>query len=228
MHYERIILDMESQRDFFSPGGSCFTPDNLSAGHNIRRLFKWARRRGIPVLSTMLRLRPGSRGPMAEAPHCIEGTNGAKRISRTLLNRYIDFGVRASTDLPGDIFEQFQQVIVEKRCTNIFDHPRLERLVTELSAETFIMCGAGSAQGIVQAVVGLRHRKFEIVLAADAIVDLDDPDAEMAWMRMLAKGAVPLAVDEIIAPERSPGPLLRRYHRRGYRFRDGAMTTESP
>ncbi len=116
-------------------------------------------------------------------------------------------------------------MIVEKRDTNILKHVRAERLLTELAAEEFVICGAGSAHGIAQAVVGLRHRGFDIVLAADAILDLDDADAEMAWLRMLAKNAVPLATREIVAPPRARRRARGRFSRRPFRFRDGAMTT---
>ena len=80
MHHSKVMLDIELQRDFFSPGGACFSEHSLPAGRNVRRLFRWARRRGIPVLSTMLRLRGGRSGPLAAVPHCIEGTPGEKRI----------------------------------------------------------------------------------------------------------------------------------------------------
>lgn len=221
MHHSKVMLDIELQRDFFSPGGTCFSGHSLPAGRNVRRLFRWARRRGIPVLSTMLRLRPARPGPLASVPHCIEGTPGEKRISGTLLARHIDLGIRNSTDLPPEIFERYQQVIFEKRHTDIFRHAGAERLLTELRADTFVICGAGSAHGIVQAVLGLRHRRYKVVLAADAILDLDDPDAEMAWLRMLAKLAIPLTTDEILAACRRPrGP------RGGWRSRprDRAMT----
>ncbi len=48
----------------------------------------------------------GRPGPLARVPHCVEGTNGEKRISGALLSRHIDLGLRNSTDLPEDIFER--------------------------------------------------------------------------------------------------------------------------
>ncbi len=207
MRYKRILMDIEVQRDFFSPGGSCLSPNSLQAARNIRRLFVWARRSRVPVLSTVLRCRRGRRGPLAPVPHCLEGSNGEKRISGTVLPNCVDLGISHSTDLPEDIFRLHQQVVIEKRQTDVFQHPRAERLLTQLDAGTFIVCGAGSARGIVEAVIGLRQRGFGVVLAADAIVDVGDPDAEMAWLRMLAKGAVPLSTDEIISPpQRLAGP----------------------
>jgi nicotinamidase-related amidase len=202
MRFERLLLDIEVQQDFFSLGGSCFTRQSLEAGRNIRRLFAWARRRGIPVMSTVLRVRPERKGPLAPVPHCVEGTPGERRLAGTVLPRFIDLGMRGTTDLPSDLFCRYQQVVFEKRFTDIFAHARAERLLTELQAGTFVVCGAGSARGVVEAVVGLRQRRFKVILAADAILDLGDPLAEMAWLRMLAKGAVPLATSEIVAPPR--------------------------
>lgn len=211
MRYEKVLLDVETQRDFFSPGGACYTPAAVEAARNIRRLFAWARRDNLPVISTVLRLKPGRKGPLGPAPHCIEDTAGEKRVNGTLLRRYVDMGIRNTTDLPDDLFRRCQQVIFEKRFTDIFVHVRAERLLTELQADTFVVCGAGSAHGIVEAVVGLRSRGCKVVLATDAILDLDDPQAKMAWLRMLAKGAVPLTTDEVVAQARHVRPAARHF-----------------
>ena len=204
MKYPRVLFDVEVQNDFFCPGGSCYKPAATEAARNVRRLFAWARAEKIPVMSIVLRQREGRRGPLAAVPHCIENTNGEKRPNGTVLRNYIDLGMRGSTDLPGDIFSHYQHVIFERRLTDIFQHPRAERLLTEIQVDTFIVCGAGSARGIVEAVIGLRQRNFKVILAADAILDLDDPRAEMAWLRMLAKSAVPLSTAEVIAGAQAP------------------------
>ncbi len=207
MRYERILLDVDVQRDFFVAGGSCYQPEATEAAKNIRRLFAWARKRQTPVLSTVVRVKDGRKSPLSDTPHCIEGSDGEKRISGTLMRRYVDMGMRGSTDLPDDIFQVYQQVIIEQRSTDIFQHVRAERLLSELQVDTFVVCGAGSAGGVAEAVIGLRQRNFKVILAADAILDLGDPRAEMAWLRMLAKGAVPLSTAEIIMAEQQKRPV---------------------
>ncbi len=199
MRYERILMDISAQRDFFSPGGSCYVPSALAAARNIRSLFTWARKQRIPVMSMVLRCRRGEIGPLADVPHSIEGTDGEKRIYGTVLRSCIDLGMRNVTDLPKNIFDRHRQVIFEMRGTDVFSHSRTERLLTELEVETFVVCGAGSAHGIVEAVVGLRMRGKKIILADDAILDLDDPKAHYAWLRMLAKGSVPMSTEDIVA-----------------------------
>jgi nicotinamidase-related amidase len=198
MRIDKVLLDIEVQRDFFAPGGSLYTPQAAQAARNVRRLFAWARKEHVPVLSCVLRQRAGHRGALADTPHCVEGTEGEKRLGGTLMRRCIDMGMRGSTDLPLDIFRDYQQVIFERRITDIFRHARAERLLTELPVDTYIVCGAGAAAGIAEAVIGLRQRNIHVLLAADAILDLNDPRAEMAWLRMSAKGAVPLSTAEII------------------------------
>lgn len=208
MKYDRMLVDIEVQADFFVPGGSCYSREHTSAAKNVYRLFDWARKEGIPVLSTLLRVRPRERGPLSPHPHCIEGTEGERKLPRTILPRSIDFGLRNTTDLPPDLYDQFQQVIIEKRDTDLFSHARAERLITELGDVTYILCGAGVAKGLQQAAVGLRSRNHSVVLAEDAILDLDDPLAEMARLRMDAKGVVFAPTSEIIAPR--PEPKRRR------------------
>lgn len=210
MFYERILLDIETQQDFFDPGGSCYTRRSGGAGSRIYRLFHWVRRNEIPVLSTVLRVRKGERGPLSDIPHCVEGTEGEQKMAGTVLLTRINLGLRNTTDLPRDIFETYQQVIVEKRNTDLFAHARLERLITELDAGTFIICGAGVARGIVQSAIGLRDRGFSVILAADAVAYIDDPLNKMAYLRMEAKGVVFAPIKEIITP---------RVVRRAARFR---------
>lgn len=201
METTRILLDIETQRDFFLPGGSCYSRAGAEAAKRIYGLFHWARANDIPVLSTVLRVRRQDIGPLADSPHCVEGSQGERKLHGTVLPRRINLGLRNTTDLPRDIFRDYQQVIVEKRNTDIFAHARLERLITELPMATFIICGAGVAKGIFQAAVGLRSRGFGVIVACDAVLDLDDKFAPMARMRMEAKGAVFAWTSEIIAPK---------------------------
>ncbi len=198
MWSDRMLLDIEIQRDFFSPGGSCFDRSHLPAARNVRRLFAWARRQRVPTISTMLRVRRGEIGPLAPVPHCVDGSNGEKRISGALLARHVDFGIRNVTDLPEDIFDCQQQVIFEKRHTDILRHARAERLLTRVQGGTFVVFGAGAAGGVVEAVVGLIFRGFKVQIVTDAVLNLGSAGAEHAWLRMLAKGAKPMTTDEIV------------------------------
>ncbi|MCE5325751.1 MAG: cysteine hydrolase [Planctomycetaceae bacterium] len=209
MRYDRIIMDVQSQDDFFSSSGACYIPAAAVARRNIAALFRWARQDDIPVISTVLRVHPHRIGPMADVPHCVDGTDGEDKLAETILPRRTNFGLRNTTDLPGSIFETVQQVIFEMRFTDIFKHERAERLLTELNVGTFILCGAGLSQGIQQAAVGLRSRGFAVVLARDAVVALPGPGLEMALKQIQAKGVIFAPTSEIILthPVRRHQPL---------------------
>lgn len=198
--YERVLLDVETQQDFFAPGGSCYSPGAAEPLKNIYRLFDWAKRESVPVVSTVLRVRVNDRGPLAKTPHCLDGSVGEQKMARTILPMRVNMGLLNTTDLPNDIFEHYQQIIFEKRDTDIFAHARAERMITELPLTTFVICGAGVARSIAQAAIGLRTRGFSVILAEDAAIDLGDPMAAMARMRMEAKGVVFAKTSDLILP----------------------------
>ena len=85
MTYQRILLDMNTQSDFFDPDGSCFSPAAEGVRLNVYRLFLWAKAHRVPVISTVLRVRRGERSPLAGTPHCIEGSRGETKVRETLL-----------------------------------------------------------------------------------------------------------------------------------------------
>lgn len=210
MVVDRILLDIETQQDFFDPSGTCYTRKARKVASNIRRLFHWAKKNAIPVVSTVLRVRKGERGPLSELPHCIDDSEGEQKMRGTALPARINLGLRNTTDLPREIFDRYQQVIFEKRHTDIFLHARAERLITELDSATFIICGAGVARGIVEAAVGLRKRHFSVICASDAVLDLDEAMSEMAYLRMMAKGVIFAPTKEIITPQLRRRPMRLR------------------
>ena len=206
---ELILLDVETQRDFFVPGGACYTSQAEPVRANVYSLIEWAKQAKCPVLSTVLRVGAHQVGPMADVPHCVEDTTGEKKLTRTVLRSHIDLGMRNTTDLPGDLLGSYQQVIFEKRDVDIFQHHRAERLLSELPETTFVICGAGISCGIVSAAIGLRTRGFPVVLATDASLAIDPLRSPMAYRRMHAKGVLFVRTQDIIAPPQKPDHLTR-------------------
>ncbi|MCY2926752.1 MAG: isochorismatase family protein [Planctomycetota bacterium] len=200
MKRRRILLEMELQRDLFAPGGSCYRKDSSTVAQNIYDLVRWAMDDAIPVISTLLRVPFGRRGPLSDVPHCVDGTPGEHQLVRTLLPGRINLGLRNSTDLPPRLLSKYNQIIFEKRNTDIFAHARIERLITEqIGQGVFVVCGAGVAQGIFQAAIGLRSRGFYVICPIDGILRLGHPREEEALDRMAAKGVVFVPTARILA-----------------------------
>jgi len=193
-----ILLDINVQRDLFVPGGTLYQSRHRAAIANIYRLFDWARTAEVPVISSVLLVRRGRRGPLASETHCVEGTSGQSKPVRTLLARRINLGLSFNTDLPFGFFGDFQQVIFETHNADIFNHQKFERLITELAGRyTFVVCGGSIAVGIRQVVLGLRNRRFGVIVAKDAVLDLAHGQTKMAWLQMAAKGARLLPTSQI-------------------------------
>ena len=102
-----VLLDVETQRDLFHRGGSCYRwPESPAVAANVYTLFQWARHGSVPVMSTVLRVRPGRLGPLADVPHCVEGSRGERKLARTILRERTNFGLRSSADLPTNVFHR--------------------------------------------------------------------------------------------------------------------------
>ena len=94
MSNERFLLDMETQHDFFVRGGSCYREGASDVAKRIYALFAMAGATGMPVISTLLRVRATHLGPLADVPHCVDGTRGERKLAGTVLRRRINFGLR--------------------------------------------------------------------------------------------------------------------------------------
>jgi nicotinamidase-related amidase len=184
---KHIVIDIDTQRDFFVASGSACIRNHRRILGRIRRIMAWARSRGIPVISTC-EVHP-SNGNGNGATYCIDGTVGQKKIRYTLRNNRAAYPADGNTDLPTDLLQRYEQIILHKRCVDPFDEPRIDRLLSEVRAEEFILIGA-SAEGAVKATaLGLLQRGKNVTVVVDAVGTHDKKDARMALRKMEAKGA---------------------------------------
>jgi nicotinamidase-related amidase len=150
----------------------------------------WVRRRNISVISTCdISFNNNNNNGSETTGCCFEGTEGQKKIRYTLLNNRADFAADGNTDLPVDILRQYRQIILNKRCVDPFDEPRIERLLSEVRANEFVLIGA-SAEGAVKATaLGLLQRGKRVSIVIDAVGSYDKKEADLAFRKMKAKGA---------------------------------------
>lgn len=181
------MLDIDTQYDLVDQPSQ-----NISVIlANSRRLIAWARVRKIPVISTALsRQRPENNVFPPGAPtDCIDGTPGQKKIRFTLLPRHIVFPAENRLDLPAELLSEFQQIIFEKRSKDPFAEPRIDRLITELRTDAFVVFGMGIETAVKATVLGLLSRKKKVLLVRDAVNGCPTRQADLALRQMEAKGA---------------------------------------
>jgi len=182
-----ILVDINTQRDFFQTGSRACIKNHKKVLANVRRMIAWARHNNIHVISTC-QVYPNSNGGSAMG-YCIDGTDGQKKIRYTLLNQRASFVADGSTDLPFDVLRQYRQVILHKRCVDPFEEPRIERLLSEVFAENFVLIGNGAENAVMATALGLLHRGKNVTVVVDAVGSLDKDGAKLAFRKMKAKGA---------------------------------------
>ncbi|MHC4638926.1 MAG: isochorismatase family protein [Planctomycetota bacterium] len=191
---KRILIDISTQKDLFLASGKACIGNHRRVLGNIRRVMAWARHNSISVISTC-EIYPkngngnGNGNGNIDDHYCIDGTDGQQKIRYTLLNNRATFPADGNTNLPLDVLRAHRQVVLHKRCTDPFDEPRIERLLTEMKADEFIIIGATAEDAVKAMVLGLLQRGKKVRIVADAVGSRDKQEAKLALRKMEAKGA---------------------------------------
>lgn len=179
---KRVVIDIDTQREFFLADGDSCIRNHRRVLMNIRRVLAWSRVKNMRVISTTL-FKPGRNNDSFNSP-------GWQKISYTLRSKRIEFIPDDSTDLQRDLFTRYDQVILDKRTADPFEEPRADRLLSELHADEMIVIG-GLAEGAVAAtVLGLLQRGKRVTVLIDAVGTQDRQKADVAFRKMKAKGAL--------------------------------------
>jgi nicotinamidase-related amidase len=182
---KRILVDVDTQRDLFVANGKACVRNHRRVLANIRRVMAWARRDHIRVISTaQVHLPDGHNGDF-----CIAGTDGICKLHYTLRNRHIVFESGDSTDLPRELLNEYDQIILCKRTDDPFEEPRAERVLTEAKASELVVIGGPTETAVLYTVLGLLLRGKSVTVITDAVGSHEKAAAEIALRKMQAKGA---------------------------------------
>ncbi|MEA3226941.1 MAG: isochorismatase family protein, partial [Planctomycetota bacterium] len=114
---------------------------------------------------------------------------GQKKIRYTLFNERVTFVADGSTDLPRDMLRRYKQIILHKRCVDPFDEPRIDRLLSEVRANEFILIGTTLEGAVKMTALGLLQRGKKVTVIADAVGSHSKKEAMLAIRKMETKGA---------------------------------------
>jgi len=184
---KHILIDINTQKDFFLAGGKACIRNHRRILGRIRRIMAWARRRNIRIISTCEVY--ANNNNHKGASYCIDGTDGQKKIRYTLLSNRVTFAADGNTDLPTELLQQYRQIILHQRCVDPFEEPRIERLLSEVKADDFILIGASTEGSVKATALGLLQRGKRVRIVVDALGLHNKKDAKMALRKMEAKGA---------------------------------------
>jgi len=182
---KRILLDINTQKDFFMPTGKACINNRRRVLRRIRRLIAWARLTRMSVISTC-QVYPADNG---EQKYCVDGTEGQKKIGYSLLTRRVSFAADNSADVSPRLLKKYRQMVFHKRCIDPFNEPRIERLLSEINGAEFILIGALAETTVKAAALGLLQRGKKVIVVSDAVGYLNRQEADLAFRKMKAKGA---------------------------------------
>jgi nicotinamidase-related amidase len=182
---KRVLIDINTQKDFFLDDGKVRVGNRRRILIHIRRVMALARARKIPVIS-ISEVHPEDNGGWG---YCIDGTDGQQKIHYTLLSNRASFAADTNTDLPVDLLRRYRQIILHKRCMDPFDEPRIDRLLSEIRANEFVVIGACAEGAIEAAVLGLLQRGKRVSVVVDAVGAQDKQKAKHSLRKIAAKGA---------------------------------------
>ena len=181
-----VLIDIDTQRDFLLTESDPWPRNRRKILANIRRLMAWARHESIPIISTARVCRDKRHATIDQ------GTNGIKgqtKMRYTLRSNRAFLSADDTNYFPADLLQVHKQVILQKRCTDPFDEPRLDRLLSEVQADELILMG-GSTEGAVKATaLGLLQRGKNVRVVVDALGSHNRRDAELALQMMQLRGA---------------------------------------
>ncbi len=183
---KHVLIDVDTQKDFVLAGSEICIANRQRILANIRRIMAWARHKDIPIISTAEVFY--NHGGYSNG-HCLDGTEGQRKISYTLMNNRVSFPADGWNALPADILRRHRQVILHKRCIDPFEEPHIERLLSELEANEFILFGIDAENAVISTALGLLQRGKHVRVIVDALGGLNPDQVQLAVRKMAAKGA---------------------------------------
>ncbi len=193
-----VLIDLNTQCDFFDPTGACPVVDSHYMHRDLRRVVAWARRNQAPVVSSMDSRRKVETGRNGHARYCIEGSAGQSKLPFTLLPNRVFVAGDNTLAISTDLFHRHQQVIFPQRTPDLFANPKADRFMTQLHAEEFILFGAVTESEVKAVALGLIARHKRATVITDACGCWNRSESELSLRQMAAKGANLLTTDELL------------------------------
>lgn len=146
-----VFFDVDTQLDFLFPAGALYVPGAEQIAPALGALTRFAKERGIPIVSTMDTHQEDDPEFKQWKPHCVRDTQGWQKYAATLAG----------------------QTIFEKNRIEFFEDEKLARLLDDLEADRFVVYGLVTEYCVKAAAFGLLRRGARVELVSDAIRSLD-------------------------------------------------------
>ena len=192
-----FFVDVDTQRDFILPGGALYVPGSERVIPKFRRLFDFARKNDITILSTTDAHVPNDPEFKQFPPHCVRGTQGQRKIDDTLLPHPLILENKPLDRNLLDAVRKHQQIIVQKQTLDVFDNPVTERLVRVLPSHAIVF-GVATDYCVKIVALGLRRLEVKTAVVMDAVRALTAKSGEQAIEEMRQAGCEFITVETLM------------------------------
>ena len=163
-----FFMDIDTQRDFMLRDGALYVPGADRMIPKLRRLFDFAKKNDITILSTMDAHTADDPEFQQFPPHCVQGTEGQKKLDDTLLPKPLLFPNKPIDRNLMDAVKKHQQIIVEKQTLDVYGNPICEKLLRVLPPHAIVF-GVATDYCVKTACLGARRLGVKVALITDAI-----------------------------------------------------------
>jgi len=192
-----FFLDIDTQRDFMLPSGALYVPGAEKLIPKLRRLFDFARKSGVFVLSSVDAHTPDDPEFQQFPPHCVKGTEGQRKLNETLLARSLILENRPVDRNLMEAVRKYPQIILEKQKFDVFTNPLMEKLLRALPTHAIVF-GVATDYCVLAAALGLRRLGVKTAVVSDAIRAVA-PDTEKKSIEEMRQAGVELSsVDSVL------------------------------
>jgi nicotinamidase/pyrazinamidase len=192
-----FFLDVDTQRDFMLAAGALYVPGAERIIPKLRRLFDFARKNDISILSSVDAHVADDVEFHQFPPHCVQGTEGQRKIDETLLPRPLILQNKPIDRNLLDVVRKHQQIIVEKQTLDLFNNPVSERLLRVLPPHAIVF-GVTTEYCVKMACLGLRHIGVRTALISDAVRALAPKSEKAALEEMRRAGVELITLDALL------------------------------
>jgi nicotinamidase/pyrazinamidase len=192
-----FFLDVDTQRDFMLPTGALYVPGAERLVPKLRRIFDFARKNDILILSTADAHTPDDPEFKQFPPHCVLGTEGQKKIDDTLLPRPLILEYGPVNRNLVEAVRKHTQIIVHKRELDPLATPVVERLARALPGRAIVF-GVATEYCVKLGALGLRGLGLKVAVVTDAIRAIDEKDGKAALDEMRKAEVEPITLDSLL------------------------------
>jgi nicotinamidase-related amidase len=197
--YRQIVIDIDTQSHFFCRHGSLCIRNHRGVLSNIEKVLHWAQTHRIPIISTL----------QLHDSHATCPTELARRrlsmgkATSTLSKNHLFVPAEDTLDWSISTFEHYDQIIIQKRCFDPFEEPRVDRIFTELPVDEYILIGTPLEGAVKNTALGLLLRQKKITLVTNAVGTLDPYEAQKMLNLRDAKAVRLIKTNALVRSEKS-------------------------